>query len=97
MKILKIFNSDILVRELFVKLTTTNGLYNPNADKQYPFRVGVVVKSDSNKFHIGDAVGFDMYAGTTMMHDNKEHLILNENNIFATIGLDGEFVEKEER
>lgn len=30
MNILKLFNSDILVRELFVKQTTTNGLYNPN-------------------------------------------------------------------
>lgn len=97
MNILKLFNSDILVRELFVKQTTTNGLYNPNADKQYPFRVGIVVKSDSERICVGDVVGFDPYAGTTMNHDNREHLILTEKSIFATIELNGEFVEKEDR
>lgn len=98
MKILKTHNNDILIRELFVKITTVSGLYNPEADKQHPFRVGVVVKVDnSDKFFVGDVVAFDIYAGVTITHEGKEHVILAEKTIFATIENEGEFVEKEQR
>lgn len=97
MKILKIFNSDILIRELFVKQTTTNGLYNPNAGKEHAFRVGTIVMSDSEKHKVGATIQFGIYAGVTVMHDGKEHVIITEKDVAAEVDTEGEFVEKEQR
>lgn len=96
MKVIKLFEGDILVRELEAKTTTTSGLYTPNAQKQYPFRVGVVtlVNDKCTKVQVGDVITFDMYAGTTIHQEGTEMLIVAEKVIFCVIDNDGEFVEK---
>ena len=93
MKVVKTFNGDILIKERKKKTITNGGIYNPNSNKDMPYRLGeVVISSDDSPFKVGDIVAFEVYAGATISHNGIEHVILSAKNVFATIeDIEGDF------
>lgn len=69
---------------------TASGLYIPDTAKEKPQR-GKVVAVGNGKVDepmtvkVGDEVLYGKYAGTEIIHEGKEYLIMRESDIFAIL------------
>ncbi|MDA8157422.1 MAG: co-chaperone GroES [Actinomycetota bacterium] len=66
---------------------TKGGLYVPDTAKEKPQKGKVeAVGSEVKEVKVGDAVLFDKYSGSKVKIDEKEHLIIKEEDILGIIG-----------
>ena len=66
---------------------TKGGIYVPDTDKEKPQKGKVeAVGSEVKEVKVGDAVLFDKYSGSKVKIDEKEHLIIKEEDILGIIG-----------
>lgn len=65
---------------------TTGGLYVPETAKEKPQQGKVVsVGSEVKEVKVGDTVLFDKYSGSKIKLDDKEHLIVKEEDLLGII------------
>lgn len=65
---------------------TASGLYLPEAAKEKPAEAKVVaVGKDVTEVKVGDKIIFKEYSHTTVKVDKKEYLIVNEEDVLATV------------
>ena len=65
---------------------TASGLYLPEAAKEKPAEAKVVaVGKDVKEVKVGDKIIFKEYSHTSVKIDNKEYLIVNEEDVLATV------------
>lgn len=65
---------------------TKGGLYVPDTAKEKPQKGKVeAVGSEVKEVKVGDAVLFDKYSGSKVKIDEKEHLIIKEEDILGII------------
>lgn len=65
---------------------TASGLYLPEAAKEKPAEAKVVaVGKEVKEVKVGDKIIFKEYSHTTVKMDNKEYLIVNEEDVLAIV------------
>lgn len=75
----------VAVREA-VKHTTASGLYLPDSAKEQPAVVKIMaIGPDVNHLKIGDRIVYKDYTPTTVTVDGTDYLIINEEDVLATI------------
>ena len=84
----------ILVEPIEEDLNKVGSLYVPDTAKERPQRGKVVAVGEGRldgkdlvpmRVKVGDKVLFGKYAGTELKYDDKEYLILSENDVLAVI------------
>jgi len=83
---IKPLNSRILVEVKSGEEKTAGGLYIPTA-AQEKTNTGIVIAVGDKDIavKIGQLVVFDKYSGTQIMIEDKEHLLLDIDNVLAII------------
>lgn len=75
----------VAVREE-AKTTTASGLYLPDSAKETPASVAVVaVGPDVKHIKVGDRIVYKDYTPTNLKIDDTEYLIINEEDVLATL------------
>lgn len=75
----------VAVREE-AKTTTTSGLYLPDSAKKQPAVVTITaVGPDVKHLKVGDRIVYKDYTPTTVTVDETDYLIINEEDVLATI------------
>ncbi len=84
----------ILLEILEDDLEKKGSLYIPDTAKEKPQK-GKIIAVGPGRYekgeliplnvHVGDVVLYSKYSGTEIKHDNKEYLIVRENDIMAII------------
>jgi len=65
---------------------TASGLYLPEAAKEKPAEAKVVaVGKDVSEVKVGNKIIFKEYSHTTVKIDGQEYLIVNEEDVLATV------------
>jgi chaperonin GroES len=66
---------------------TAGGIYVPDTAKEKPQKGKVeAVGSEVKDVKVGDTIFFDRYSGSKVNMDNKEYLIIKEEDILGVIG-----------
>jgi chaperonin GroES len=66
---------------------TAGGIYVPDTAKEKPQKGKVeAVGSEVKDVKVGDTIFFDRYSGSKVNMDNKEYLIIKEEDILGIIG-----------
>ncbi len=80
---------NVLIRPLSEESTTPSGIVLPDSAKEKPQKGKVISVSEvdekGNKpaVHVGDVVLYGKYAGTEIKLNDKEYLVLREEDIIA--------------
>ncbi len=75
----------VAVREE-AKTTTASGLYLPDSAKKQPAVVKITaVGPDVKHLKVGDQIVYKDYTPTTVTVDDTDYLIINEEDVLATI------------
>jgi len=77
-------NSKLLVQPEKKQDISPGGIILIESDEYRP-SAGYVIESACEIFKKGQHIMFDKYAGTRLIVDNEEHIILNPEDIFAII------------
>lgn len=80
----------VLVKPLPAEKTTASGLIIPDSAKEKQQKgtviaIGNGLKDEPMTVKIGDTVLFGKYAGTELVVDNTEYLIMRESDILAIV------------
>lgn len=70
--------------------TTAGGIIIPDTAKEKPQKGKIVAVGDGKKdepmtVKVGNTVLYGKYAGTELLHEGKEYLIMRESDIYAII------------
>ncbi|MGE5894256.1 MAG: co-chaperone GroES [bacterium] len=66
---------------------TAGGIYVPDSAKEKPQKGKVeAIGSEVKDVKVGDMIFFDRYSGSKVNIDNKEYLIIKEEDILGIIG-----------
>jgi len=86
----------ILIERIEQDNTTEGGIVIPETAKEKPKRGNVVALGDGRQLENGDTVDFQVqegdevlfesYAGTEVTFDNREYLLLSEEDLLGVIG-----------
>ena len=92
---LKPLNDRVLVKRLESEERTASGQYIPDTAKEKPSKGEVVAvgpgkHADDGKLvpmavKVGDMVLFNKYAGTEVKLDDKEYIVVRQNDILAVV------------
>lgn len=75
----------VAVREE-AKTTTASGLYLPDSAKEQPAVVSITaVGPDVKHLKVGDRIVYKDYTPTTITIDKTDYLIINEEDVLATV------------
>lgn len=75
----------VAVREE-AKTTTASGLYLPDSAKKQPAVVTIVAAGpDVKHLNVGDRIVYKDYTPTTVTIDDTDYLIINEEDVLATL------------
>jgi len=80
----------VLVKPLQAEKTTASGLIIPDSAKEKQQKgtviaIGNGLKDEPMTVKVGDTVLFGKYAGTEIVVDNTEYLIMRESDILAIV------------
>jgi len=80
----------VLVLPIAAETTTASGIIIPDSAKEKPQKgtvvaVGKGTKDQPMTLKKGDSILYTKYAGTELMIDKKEYLIMRESDILATL------------
>ncbi len=80
----------VVIKPLEAETKTASGLYIPDSAKEKPQQgkvvaVGKGTKDDPITVKIGDTVLYGKFAGTELILDGNDYLIMRESDIFATL------------
>lgn len=80
----------VLIEPSAAETQTASGIIIPDTAKEKPQRGTVVAVGNGTKDHemtvkVGDTVLYGKYAGTELKLDNKDYLIMKENDILAIV------------
>jgi chaperonin GroES len=76
----------VLVEKVEEKNTTASGIIIPDNAKEKPSRAKVLaVGSEVEEVRVDDTVVFGKYAGTDLVLDGKEYLVLETSDILGVI------------
>lgn len=80
----------VLVEAAPAETKTAGGIIIPDTAKEKPMRGKIVAagpgkKDEPTTVKVGDTVLYGKYAGTEIMIDGKEYLIMKESDIYAII------------
>jgi len=80
----------VLVEAAEAETKTAGGIIIPDTAKEKPMKgkivaVGTGKKDEPVTVKVGDTVLYGKYAGTEIMIDGKEYLIMRESDIYAII------------
>lgn len=80
----------VLIEPLPAETKTASGLFIPDTAKEKPQRGTVVAVGNGTKDHQmtvkeGDVVLYGKYAGTELKLENKDYLIMREEDILAIV------------
>ena len=80
----------LLIKEIKPKTKTASGLYLPEVAQKQTYQGTVVGRGDEvTEISIGDVVQYADHAmPTPMMHQNEEHLLVQEGDVFAIVRMD---------
>ena len=79
-------NKKLLVQTIEAESTTKSGLIIPNMAQDAPQQGQVLrVAADTNVAAEGDTVVFGKYAGLTIKLDQKEYLIMGEEEVLGVL------------
>lgn len=92
---LKPLNDRVLVKRLEVEEKTAGGIYIPDSAKEKPLK-GEIVAAGPGKIDddgkrvamtvkVGDTVLFAKYAGSEIVLDGEENLVMREDDILAIV------------
>jgi chaperonin GroES len=78
----------VLVEREVESTTTTSGIIIPDSAKEKPALGDIVAvsKDMEHKLSLNDKVVFGQYAGTELVLNGKEYLVLNHDDILGIIG-----------
>ena len=93
---IKPLRDKVVIQPAESKEQTKSGIFIPDTAKE-KHQEGIVIaigegkkSSDGNRIrlnvNVGDKVIYSSYSGTKITIENKEYLIVNEDNILAVIG-----------
>ena len=84
--VLKPLRDNVLLLPAVAPGKTAGGLFIPDKAKEAPLRGKVISAGpDAKSVLPGDTVLFEKYAGTTMVINDVEHLLLGEGNIVGVV------------
>lgn len=80
----------VLIEPSAAETQTASGIFIPDTAKEKPQRGTVVAVGNGKKDHemtvkVGDTVLYGKYAGTELKLDNKDYLIMREDDILAIV------------
>lgn len=80
----------VLIEPSAAETQTASGIYIPDTAKEKPQRGTVVAVGKGTKDHemtvkVGDTVLYGKYAGTELKLENKDYLIMREDDILAIV------------
>ena len=80
----------VLVEPQAAETKTASGIIIPETAKEKPQRGQVVAVGNGKKDHdmtvkVGDMVLYGKFAGTELKHDEKDYLIMREDDILAIV------------
>jgi|TARA_R110002126_G_scaffold88260_3_gene211562 chaperonin GroES len=80
----------LLLKKWKVETKTAGGLYIPEIARKTEYKGTVVGKGkDVHEIDVGDIVQYAEHAmPTPMMHQNEEHLLVQEGDVFAIVRMD---------
>ena len=87
---IKPLSDRVLVEPLPAEKTTASGLIIPDSAKEKQQKgtviaVGAGLKDEPMTVKVGDTVLFGKYAGTELVVDNTDYLIMRESDILAIV------------
>jgi chaperonin GroES len=66
---------------------TAGGIYVPDTAKEKPTRGKVeAIGSEVKELKVGDQIFFDKYSGSKVTMENKDYLIIKEEDVLGVIG-----------
>ncbi|GAA0755278.1 MULTISPECIES: co-chaperone GroES [Psychroflexus] len=80
----------VLVEPQAAETKTASGIIIPETAKEKPQRGKVVAVGNGKKDHdmtvkVGDVVLYGKFSGTELKHDDKDYLIMREDDILAIV------------
>ena len=89
MKVIQV-GKKLLLKKWSVETKTKSGLYIPEIAQKIEYKGTVVGKGkDVHEIEVGDIVQYAEHAmPTPMMHQNVEHLLVQEGDVFAIVRYD---------
>ncbi len=81
----------VLVEPAAAEEKTTGGIIIPDTAKEKPMKGTVMAAGNGTKdepitVKVGDVVLYGKYAGTEIVVDGKDYLIMRESDIYAIVG-----------
>jgi len=76
----------VIIKPIEEEAKTTSGLYLPETAKEQPVKAEVVAVGkldDDVQIKVGDQVIYQKYAGTKIVFDDEEYIILDQNDVLA--------------
>jgi len=76
----------VVIKQDEAQLTTTSGLFIPDAAKEKPLSGTIVAKGDTaNLVEVGDTVMYQKYRGTDIVVGGISYMIMQQEDILAIV------------